>query len=290
MIRGNVSGFNVSEEEISRLRYFAGERKAFPGGRGLWFSGAPMHEKLGGSGCTNCWALTAESYPNFVHAADLLMLGGGVGMSVEHRFVSKLPKVKKSVIIEHKDTKDADFIVPDSREGWCELIRRVLESYFETGRSFTYSTICVRGYGEKIHGFGGTSSGPVPLREFVEASQRIIGSREGKHIRPIDAADITCSIGAMVKSGNVRRSAILLLGDPWDKEYLTMKRWDLAALPSWRSNANFSVVCEDIEDLHPLFWKTYEHGEPYGLINRKNIQTYGRMGEKKKDTAYLVNP
>ena len=50
------------------------------------------------------------------------------------------------------------------------------------------------------------------------------------------------------------------------------------------------MVCEDIEDLHPLFWKTYEQGEPFGIINRTNIQRYGRMGELKPDTAIGVNP
>ena len=34
---------------------------------------------------------------NFVYMQDLLMLGGGVGSSVEHRYVSKLPKIKKGV-------------------------------------------------------------------------------------------------------------------------------------------------------------------------------------------------
>jgi hypothetical protein len=54
--------------------------------------------------------------------------------------------------------------------------------------------------------------------------------------------------------------------------------------------ANFSVVVDDTEDLHPLFWKTYEEGEPFGIVNRTNIQKYGRMGELKADTAIGVNP
>src|SRR6185369_4801022 len=57
-----------------------------------------------------------------------------------------------------------------------------------------------------------------------------------------------------------------------------------------RAMANLSVVADDVEDLHPLFWKTYEVGEPYGIVNRTNIQSYGRMGERKKDTAIGVNP
>ena len=195
VIRGNVQGHNVSEEEIARLRYYLINRKAGPAGRGWWYSGAPSHKKLGGVALNNCWFVAGDTWENFVLAQDLLMLGGGVGMSVEHRFVSKLPRVKKDVVVVSKDTKDADYIVPDSREGWNELTRRVLESYFVTGRSFSYSTVCVRAAGEPILGFGGTSSGPKPLVAFVEKVCAILKSREGKMVKPLDAADLLCSIG-----------------------------------------------------------------------------------------------
>lgn len=290
VIQGNVRGHNVSKQELERLRYFMLNRKAIPAGRGLWYSGSPSHKKLGGVALNNCWYLSCDTIDAFPLAMDLLMLGGGVGMSVEHRFVSKLPKVKKSVFIEHRATKDADFIVPDSREGWCELLRRTLESFFITGRGFSYSTVCVRGYGEPIYGFGGTASGPQPLVKFIDNIKSILLNRTNKHIRPIDAMDIICATGEMVVAGNVRRSAILIMGDPFDKDYLKSKRWDLGQVPTFRAFANLSVVIDDIEDVHSLFWKTYENGEPFGIVNRKNIQTFGRMGEKKKDTAVGMNP
>lgn len=278
-------------EEMKVMKSLMLQRKAGPAGRGYWFSGAPAHERIGGVALNNCWFMTSDAWENFIIAMDLLMLGGGVGLSVEHQFTSKLPRIKKGVSIVHKPTKDADFIVPDSREGWCELFRRVLEAYFVTGRSFSYSTVCVRGYGEPIAGFGGTSSGPLPLTAFVGHINKILGNRAGKAVRPIDAADIICATGEMVVSGNVRRSAIIIIGDPFDKDYLKAKRWDLGPIPTYRSTANLSVVCDDIEnDLSPLFWKTYEHGEPFGLVNRKNIQMYGRMGEFREDTAIGVNP
>ena len=278
-------------EEMNVMRSLMIDRKSGPAGRGYWFSGAPAHSRIGGVALCNCWFLTSDAWENFVIGMDLLMLGGGVGLSVEHQFTSKLPRVKKGVSITHKPTKDADFIVPDSREGWCELYRRVLEAYFVTGKSFTYSTVCVRGYGELITGFGGSASGPIPLIAFVNNINKILGSRAGKSVRPLDAADLLCATGEMVVAGNVRRSAIIIIGDAFDKEYLKAKRWDLGPVPTYRSTANFSVMCEDIEnDLSPLFWKTYENGEPFGLINRKNIQTYGRMGEFKEDTAIGVNP
>jgi ribonucleotide reductase alpha subunit len=290
VIAGNVRNHNVSPEEINRLRYFMQTRKAMPAGRGLWFSGAPAHDRLGGVALNNCWFIAMDNWESYVDAMDLLMLGGGVGLSVEHRYVSKLPRIKKGVTMTHVPKNDADFIVPDSREGWCELFRRVLEAYFVTGKGFSYSTLCIRGYGEPIAGFGGTASGPLPLVQFIDNLQLILGSLEGKHLTPTAAADIICATGQMVVAGNVRRSAIIILGDPFDKQYLTAKRWDMGQIPSWRGFANYSVVCDDIDDLHPLFWKTYEQGEPFGIVNRKNIQTFGRMGERKRDTAIGTNP
>lgn len=289
-ISGNVTGRNVPEQEIKQLIQLAEERKAGFAGRGWWFSGTESHRRLGGVANNNCWGLTADSWEHFVLAQDLLMLGGGVGLSVEHRFVSKLPKVKKGVTVTLKNTRDADFIVPDSREGWCELTRRVLEAYFVTGKSFSYSTVCLRGYGEAIVGFGGTASGPIPLQEFITTLAAILEARAGKHMRPIDAADVLTATGQMVVAGNVRRSAIIVIGDAWDKEYLKAKRWDIGPIPNHRARANYSIAVSDMDDAHPLFWKTYEQGEPFGIVNREAIQKYGRMGELMKDTALVVNP
>lgn len=289
-IAGNVKGFDVPEEEINKLRYYAGNVKSLPAGRGIWFSGVDAHDRIGGAATVNCWFLSGDNWENIVVAQDLLMLGGGVGFSVEHQFISKLPKVKTGVKVVNRESKDADFIVPDSREGWNELTRKVLESYFITGKSFSYSTVCIRGRGEPIKGFGGKASGPLPLIEFVNKITAILSSREGKHLRSIDVSDIICAVGEMVVAGNVRRSAIIVIGDPWDKDFLRAKRWDLGPIPTQRSRANFSVVVEDVDDLHPLYWETYYHGEAFGLINRKNLQKYGRMGHRKKDTAIGVNP
>ena len=294
VIAGNLKNANpkhLMPNEEERLRHFLMNRKAGPAGRGWWFSGAPAHQRIGGAALNNCWFTTSTDWRNFVMAQDLLMLGGGVGLSVEWEFTSNLPRVKKDVTIYHKDTKDADFIVPDSREGWCELTHRILEAYLVTGRGFSYSTVCLRGAGEGIAGFGGKASGPLPLITFVDELSNILTSREGKELRPIDCADIICATGAMVVAGNVRRSAIIILGDWHDHTYLRAKRWDLGNVPPRRAMANFSIVVDKPEEqLTPTFWKTYEEGEPFGLFNRKNVQKYGRMGETKKDTAIGTNP
>lgn len=294
VIKGNIRNYEGTDllepNEAERLFYYLYNRKATPAGRGLWLSGTETHKNLGGIGLNNCYYLNGDDYHNFAIAQDLLMLGGGVGMSVEHRYVSKLPRIKKNVQVVNKETKDADFIVPDSREGWVALTQKVLKSFFETGESFSYSCILVRGAGEPIAGFGGLASGKVPLINFITKITALLSQREGRSMRPIDVLDLLCCIGEMVVAGNVRRSALMIQGDCWDKQFLLSKRWDLGNIPTQRAMANMSVVCDDIEDLHPLFWKTYEHGEPFGLINRTNMQKYGRMGELRKDTSCGTNP
>jgi len=288
-IQGNISGHTVSSEETARLEYFLLNRKAMPAGRGLWFSGTDAQKKLGGSALNNCWFLKGDDWRNLVSAQDLLMLGGGVGFSIESQFIAKIPSVKKSVRVVHREDQ-ADLLVADSREGWCELIARVLESYFDTGKSFSYSTKNIRPRGQPIHGFGGYASGPAPLIRSVEKISAILDRRAASSARPLDIMDVLCCIGEMVVSGNVRRSAILILGDVNDEDYLKAKRWDLHPIPAERAMANLSVVANQYAELGDLYWETYLHGEPFGLVNRNNIQKYGRMGEEKHDDAIGVNP
>jgi len=294
VIEGNVGKFRgtkfLEQGEEDKLKKYMRELKAMPAGRGLWFSGTEAQKDIGGLGLNNCAFFSIDHVEKLVITQDYLMLGAGVGVSVEHKYVSLIPKVKSSVEITHKKTNDADFIVPDSREGWCELTRKIMDSYFLTGKGFSYSTVCLRDAGEPIKKFGGKASGALPLIDFVEKVCGILDERAGKHVRPIDIVDIVCAIGEMVVSGNVRRSAIIILGDCWDKEYLKAKRWDLGVIPSQRSKANFSVVCDDIDDVHPLFWETYLNGEPFGIVNLKNMRIYGRMGNKQKDNCEGVNP
>lgn len=290
VIRGNIRGHEVGDPEVRRLEYFMLERKAMPAGRGLWFSGSPAHERLGGAALNNCWYLQGDSWRNLVVAQDLLMLGGGVGFSIESELVAQIPAVRKHVVIARTEPRPGAWAVPDSREGWCELISRVLEAFLETGRSFNYTTELLRPRGERILGFGGHTAGPDPLVQAVNKITALLDTRSGQHLRPLDVMDLLCIIGEMVVAGNVRRSAILILGDAQDADYLQAKRWDLHPLPPERAMANLSVVADSPAQLGELFWETYLHGEPFGIVHRGNLKRFGRMGERKHDDATGVNP
>lgn len=272
-------GFTTEEEE--KLRFYLTKLKGSVAGRFWWQLGTKTVDKLGLMSLQNCAATVVDSTRAFTWAMDALMLGSGVGYNIQREYVYQLPKVKKVKIVR-QETKDADYIVPDSREGWVDLLDRTLKAHFETGKGFTYSTVCVRGKGSPIKGFGGEASGPEELCWGIDQINNVLNARAGKKIRSIDALDIMNIIGYIVVSGNVRRSAQIAIGDMDDLQFLNAKRWDLGNIPNWRAMSNNSVVCNDFNLLPEQIWQGYEgNGEPYGLINLSLTRKTGRIGEEQ---------
>lgn len=288
VINGAVKQLKVpfTSEEQARFKELMLDLKGIVAGRFLWQLGTKTVDKLGLASLQNC-AFTVVDHPitPFTWAFDMLMLGSGVGYNIQREFVYKLPKVlKKRIKITRVDEPDADFIVPDSREGWVKLLGKVLKSYFYSGEGFSYSTICIRGKGAPIQGFGGTASGPEDLVAGINNICGILDARRDKQLKPIDCLDIMNIIGSIVVAGNVRRSAQLAIGDYDDVEYLQAKNWASGNIPNWRAMSNNSIACDDINQILPQFWDNYNGtGEPYGLINLKLSQSCGRLGE----TQYL---
>lgn len=273
----------VGFTEAEKLRYATTrlQLKWSVAGRFMWQLGTKTVDKLGLPSLQNCAAVVInEPIRPFTWAFHMLMLGSGVGYNIQRHHVYQLPKIKRKVKIERQDNESADFIVPDTAEGWVKLLAKVLKAHFYSGEGFTYSTQLVRGKGAPIKGFGGTASGPEELCWGMAEISRIINARSGKKLRPIDCLDIMNIIGFIVVAGNVRRSAQLAIGDHDDIEFITAKRWDLGPIPKWRGMSNNSVVApEDLNDLPAQYWETYQQGEPYGLINLELSREVGRTGE-----------
>lgn len=273
---------NFTTEEQEELRDIFLQLKGMVAGRFLWQLGTKTVNDLGLASLQNC-AFSTVDHPvrPFTWAMDMLMLGSGVGYNIQKEFVYELPRVRRSTITR-KDTTDADFIVPDSREGWVNLLRKVLESHFDGDGIKSYSTVCIRSAGAPIKGFGGTASGPEILCTGIGQINEVLNKRAGKKLRPIDCLDIMNIIGSIVVAGNVRRSAQIAIGDMDDLQFLNAKRWDLGNVPNWRAMSNNSVVCNDIALLPDAFWEGYRgNGEPYGLINLDLSRRVGRLGDSK---------
>jgi ribonucleoside-triphosphate reductase len=277
-------GFTETEEE--RLRNYFLKLKGSVAGRFWWQMGTGTVERLGLASLQNC-AFTVVDHPivPFTWCMDMLSLGAGVGYNIQREHVNKLPAVKTWFTAPTRvNHGGADFIIPDSREGWVRFLAKTLKAAFLSERkekgTFTYSTQVVRGKGTPIVGFGGVASGPEDLCWGIGKISEILIKRAGKKVRPIDVLDIMNIIGAIIVAGNVRRSAQIAIGDPDDIEFLLAKRWDLGNIPSWRAMSNNSVACDDIRDLHEYFWDGYSgKGEPYGLINLRLSRKMGRLNE-----------
>lgn len=270
---------DFSDAEQKELKSILLNLKGSVAGRFWWQLGTRTVDRLGLLSLQNCAFTTVDSIRAFTWAMDALMLGSGVGFNIQREFVYQLPKVRQAKVTR-LETNDADFIVPDKREGWIKLLELTLKSHFETGEDFTYSTVLVRGKGTPIRGFGGTSSGPEELCKGIAEINNILNSRAGKKLRPVDALDVMNVIGSIVVAGNVRRSAEIAIGDADDLQFLASKRWDLGNIPNYRAMSNNSVVCNDINMLPEQFWDGYKgNGEPFGLINLNLSRKVGRLGD-----------
>ena len=265
-------GVGFTQEEEARLRDYFLELKCSSAGRFLWQLGTKTVDRLGLASLQNC-AFKVVDHPvrPFCWAMDMLALGSGVGFNIQRKHVEKLPVVRDWFTAPTRvDNGGADFIIPDSREGWVKFLGKTLKAAFLSSDpdkgSFTYSTQAIRGKGTPIKGFGGVASGPEDLCWGINEISKILMLRRGRKIRPIDALDIMNIIAHIIVAGNVRRSAQLAIGDPDDVEYLLAKRWDMGRIPSWRAMSNNSVATDSVSDLHEYFWDGYEgKGEPLKL-------------------------
>jgi hypothetical protein len=269
-----------SQMELESLYDSMYTLKGFPSGRAIWQLGTENVEKLGADSLCACWHVLCNEPEAFCFAFDELMLGGGVGFNVLPEYVYELPRVKFDPPVTRTDNPDCDFIVPDNREGWVNLLRKVLYAFFLTGKPLAYSTQCVRSAGKIIHSFGGVASGSEPLVKGIQQIVKLLSSRVGEKLRPIDCVDIMNIVGTIVVSGNVRRSSQIAIGAPLDLEFLQAKNWNKGTVPDWRRMSNNTVACNSVDELPKEYWEPFDSdGECYGLVNINNCRRYGRLAD-----------
>lgn len=285
-------GAKYSKQEAERLFDYMFNLKCFFSGRGLWQLGTKTVDLIGHDSLLNCWVTKVSNVEDFYFIFTESMLGGGVGCNISREYTQELPRVKKGIRCVMKNTKDADFIVPDSKEGWGYLWRKILKSYLINGESFSYSNVCIRPAGEPLKTFGGIAPGPKILMDGIQELCRILETREGKKLRTQDVADIICCGGQIVKSGGIRRTALILLGDVDDIAFLNLKKWNLdITIPPYRSNSNNSLICNNYSHLLEKYWEPYYDGsgECYGLFNLSNSKKFGRLNESNIDGFNLFD-
>jgi adenosylcobalamin-dependent ribonucleoside-triphosphate reductase len=272
------------------------ELKWSPPGRGLWVMGTPLvNEQKNSAALQNCAFVStadmtkADPGAPFVFLMEASMLGVGVGFDTKG--------ADKGLIIQDPEEFEPEvYVIPDSREGWVESLNQVIKSYLTPGFGntvFDYSVI--RPAGAPIRTFGGTASGPGPLKQLHERIRSIFAGRAGESVTTKDIADIGNLIGTCVVAGNVRRSAELLLGDINDESFLNLKNRDVypernsydPETPGWGWMSNNSVAVEVGQDLTDILPGIVRNGEP-GVVWLDVSRQYGRLVDPPNNKDWRV--
>jgi len=285
VVEGNIAlDPSATELEAEQLFHLFWTGQALPPGRGLWTGGV---EGIPADARYNCWYTTLRGIEDWCWTANMLMLGGGVGVGLAE--IDHLPGIATGNArfavwcrSEHPDLGEVKpndksflngqtpvFVTPDSREGWVESLRRVLHAAFE-GKDLIVDVSAVRPRGMPIRTFGGIACGPGPLVHLLRSAWTIIRGAAGRRLTSVECLDVTNFIGFCVKSGNVRRSALIALGDASDQEFRNAKK-DWEAVKSHRHTSNNSIAFRSWEQIANFDWAglvedNITYGEP-GLLN-----------------------
>lgn len=262
-----------------------------PPGRGLWAMGSDFVYDRGSMALQNCaLCVYGDDFGSDLNwMMDALMMGVGVGFK-------PIRNDGMELYIPHGLQ---EYIIPDSREGWCDSSQAIVDSYLKPGRQRIKPIYdLVRGPGLPIKGFGGISSGPQPLIDFhneiISFLERYKERKEYDSVRL--KADCGNACGKCVVAGNLRRSAEIMIGSIKDPIYMDLKDYDRfpeRASWGWLSNNSVELIDDqDFELLGEIAKRVIKNGEP-GYINRQNMK-YARIGKKmkglRKDDGIGVNP
>lgn len=188
----------------------------------------------------NCCYMPMVSTEAITELLWMSMCGVGAGYSVEQQYIDLFPVVTPMPQNSSHDN-DMLFVIPDTTEGWVTALRLALDRSMQ-GKETTFDYTNIRPAGSILIMKGGTASGPQVLIDLLNFVRKIIFSRQGKKLRPIDVFDICTKIGDAAVSGGSRRSAQLCMFDIDDTQMLQAKTGRFWERHPHRANANVSVT------------------------------------------------
>lgn len=266
-----------------------------PPGRGLWMMGTNIvNVQKNSAALQNCAFVSTSEMTKlnpakpFMFLMEASMLGVGVGFDdkgADKDFT--IYETNKPAIVD---------VIGDDRESWARSTGDLINSYLKPDQSpieFDYSLI--RPLGAPIKTFGGTASGPAPLIKLHNAIRKIFNGRAGEKLTRKDIADIGNLIGVCVVSGNVRRSAELLIGRIDDQDFLNLKNAEVfpernsydSENPGWGWMSNNSVEVSVGQDLTAIVDGISRNGEP-GVIWLDMSRKYGRLSDPPNNKDWRV--
>lgn len=314
-----------------------------PPGRGLWAMGTTHIKEYGSTALNNCGFVSTEDLVSSVSWAMLcLVLGTGVGFNTEWKGDVSIPNQKNKEKFIVPDTREGWV---DSVTQLLKKYITPVSGYYVYNDNhdleFDYSQVRPAGLPLKI--FGGISSGPEPLMQlhkriktycyclaiknimdtpvYEELKKTAINDLEGLGLEYVDyfikahpkyarvrlVCDIFNSVGAAVCSGASRRSSLIALGRPNDKDFIELKNLDVnPERADIYYSSNNTVQFSEVEEFGKYIPDVAKEliaskkGEP-GIYNALNVKRFGRVNkyrdvtdeytrELEQDKAIGVNP
>lgn len=260
MFKGTWGGFSQPEGNMPSFPFvFMFDRAMLGGGVGFGINKRNMKKYPNLTTELNLKIVLSEDHPDWdrIRASE-----EWVKFDLAKYLISKAPESEGLQFGYHHLYK-----AEDTREGWDVCVREAIDAHWYKPKAsknpakLVIDLSDIREYGAPIKSFGGTASGPLPLIAALVSINTILNSRVGKNLRGVDAMDIMNILGRCVVSGNVRRTALITIGDADDKDYVDAKNYTLV-----------DPILEKGEDGWPI-WFTND---------------WGRLTQKLKDKPKAI--
>ena len=237
----------------------------------------------------NCSYLPIDDPKAFDEAMYILLCGTGVGFSVEHKYVQKLPEIPEKMF-----ESDTTISVSDSKEGWAKSLRQLIALLY-SGEIPKWNLSKVRPAGAKLKTFGGRASGPAPLEELFKFTINKFKQACGRKLSSIECHDIMCMVGQIVVVGGVRRSAMISLSDLEDSRMRECKSGAWWEQNGQRALANNSAIYEEKPDvslfLHEWTSLYNSHSGERGIFSRDASKKQAKsIGRRDVNYDFGTNP
>ncbi len=230
-------GKKLKENEYAEIRESILKQEAMPSMRLFQFAGKAARTT---NVCAyNCSFTAPESWRDIAEIMYISMCGAGVGFQVQSENIGKLPQIKRQT-----GKMTPTFVIPDSKEGWCDAFIYGMETWAK-GADVKFDFSLLRPSGARLSTMGGKSSGPDPLRQLLTFTRRKMLAKQGKRLSNLDVHDIITTIADIVVSGGVRRSAMISLSDLDDNDIRDAKKGQFWNTDPQRMLANNSAVYEE---------------------------------------------
>jgi ribonucleoside-triphosphate reductase len=264
----DISNFPKLEKELIEAYSMVGNLQILQSMRKLQFAGEAIQKNNIRS--YNCSYAPIDNVKSFSEILYVLLCGTGAGYSVQRHHVNQLPSVTIPRI-------SVPYVIEDSIEGWAKALDVLCEAYLIGTPRPIFDYNLIRPKGSRLKTTGARAPGHEGLKIMLELFESKIKLAAYRKLKPIEVHDLVCILSDCVRSGGIRRSALISLFDRDDVEMLTSKHGEWWKEHPYRARANNSGVLPRHEVTEEEFDHIYEmcqnsgSGEPgFSWTNDKN--------------------